>query len=318
MGGSRIDSEDVKRYYDTHSHIRSATNYNQVFKGSRMKNEYNPSLMKLPREACDSVDCPHSRGIIYCQDVTGSMGDYSLSLIKNEFPRLIKLTHESVSYDPHIMYMGVGDVEFDSAPLQVTQFEADLRMLEQLQEIYIEGGGGSNPYESYILPWYFAGNHIEMDCYKKRGEKGFLFTFGDELPTPHLTASQLSKVFGKDELIQTRMVTAEDCLEMASSKFYCYHVILHGWYYEHHNKYDLREQWRDLLGGHVCDLSDHHYLPELVTTILRMYEGYSKTEYLSCISDNEAKNVVKDALKWHEEVVVDEKEERKSRNVELF
>ena len=303
MGGRASTSEEYRSYYREHSHITKATDASQVFCSSGMAPEFDPSQMKLPREACDSAESPRSRGIIYAEDVTGSMGRFLLSLIKDEFPRLINLTYESVSYNPHIMFMGVGDAAAsDRAPLQVTQFEADLRMLDQLQKIYLERGGGGNDYESYILPWYFAAKHIKMDCWDKRGEKGFLFTFGDEEPTPHLTKQQITKVFGSKSSIEERMLTGQECLEMASEKFNCYHIILHGSYYSYYPN-DVVSKWKKLMGGHACDLSDHTKLPELVTTILRMHEGLTKTEAIAKIQDDEARNVVQRALCDHEEVV---------------
>ena len=302
MGGRSASSDEIRSYYRESSHISRATNASQVFKERKMAAEFDPSKIKLPREACDSADCPRSRGIIYAEDVTGSMDRYLLSLIKDQFPRLINLTYESVTYNPHIMFMGVGDVAAgDDAPLQVTQFEADLRMLDQLQKIYLERGGGGNAYESYILPWYFAAKHVKMDCWDKRGEKGFLFTFGDEEPTPRLTKQEISTVFGSNSSIQERMLTAEDCLRMASEKFYCYHVMLHG---SNYNRYVV-EKWTNLMGGHVCDLKDHEYLPELVTTILHMYEGVSKSEAIARIQGGNARSVIEFALRNHEENVAD-------------
>ena len=300
MGGRASTAEEYRSYYRDNSHITKATNASQVFRSSGMAREFDPSQMKLPREACDSAESPRSRGIIYAEDVTGSMGRFLLSLIKDEFPRLINLTYDSVSYNPHIMFMGVGDVAaHDRAPLQVTQFEADLRMLDQLQKIYLERGGGGNCYESYILPWYFAAKHIKMDCWDKRGEKGFLFTFGDEEPTPHLTKSEISAVFGNNSSIQERMLTGQECLEMASEKFNCYHIILHGSGYDS----SVISKWKRLMGGHACDLSDHTKLPELVTTILRMHEGLTKSEAIEKIQDESARRVVERALCDHENVV---------------
>lgn len=309
MGGPSIESSSMRSYYSRKECEESwsrVTRAEQVFRETRMRDEFNPAIMKLPREACDSAKSPHSRGVIFADDVTGSMGRFLLSLIKDEFPRLITQTYESVSFDPHIMFMGVGDVAAgDKAPLQVTQFETDLRMLEQLEKIWLEKGGGSNPYESYILPWYFAAKHTKMDCFEKRGEKGFLFTFGDEEPTPKLTEYQIDCVFGGRDSLQEREISAEKCLDMASEKFFCYHVILHGNYYDYHGEKAI-SKWRDLMGTHVCDLSDHHYLPELVSTIFKMYEGMSKTDALNTIQSDRARHVVEDALKWHEEHVSDE------------
>lgn len=306
MGGSPISSSSMSSYYEEReSTWGRSTRAEQVFKETRMRDEFNPAKMKLPREACDSVLSPCSRGIIFAEDVTGSMGSFLHSLITKQFPDIIRQTYESVSFDPHIMFMGVGDVAVgDVAPLQVTQFETDLRMLEQLQKIYLEEGGGGNRYESYILPWYFAAKHTKMDCFEKRGEKGFLFTFGDEEPTPYLTEGHISRVFGEQDYLQESCITAEECLEMASEKFYCYHVILHGGQYSW-NSSNIIPKWRNLMGAHVCDLSDHECLPELVSTIFRMYEGMSKTEALNRIQGEYAKRIVTDALKWHEEYVSD-------------
>ena len=62
-------------------------------------------------------------------------------------------------------------------------------------------------------------------------------------------------------------------------------------------------KWRTILGGHAIDLKDHHCLTELVITILKMYEGKSKTEAISEISSVHARNIVERALKEHEEYV---------------
>lgn len=323
MGGPGIKTSDMERHYRSRDYYgassyyssgrsvdvspaKRVTNASQVFKETRMRDEFNPAKIKLPREACDSAQSPRSRGIIYAEDFTGSMGRFLLSLIQKQFPKLIQMTYETVSFNPHIMFMGVGDVEQgDEAPLQVTQFETDLRMLEQLEKLWLEKGGGCNPYESYILPWYFAGKYCKMDCFDKRGEKGFLFTFGDEEPTPALTADELRTVFGNRDDLDKRKVTATDCLEMASEKFNCYHIILRGSNYDR----TVVSKWKNLMDGHACDLSDYECLPELVCTILKMYEGLSKTEAINSIEDYHTKQVVTEALCDHEENVVDEKVE---------
>lgn len=62
-------------------------------------------------------------------------------------------------------------------------FEADIRIARQLEKLWLEKGGGGNCCESYTLPWYFAALHTAIDWFEKRGQKGYLFTVGDELPT---------------------------------------------------------------------------------------------------------------------------------------
>lgn len=317
MGGKPISTSDMERHYQQRGYSR-ATSVEHIFKERGMQKEFNPAIMKLPRESCDSALSPKSRAIIFAEDQTGSMGDFILSLIRREFPRLITETYKNVAYNPHIMFMGIGDVSnHEEAPLQATQFETDLRMLDQLEKIYIEGDGGGNGSESYILAWYFAAKYTKIDCFDKRGDKGFLFTFGDEGPTPRLTKDELSKVFGGRDTFEGRYLSPTDCLEMASEMYYCYHIILHGDYYRRHSGIVI-DDWRRLMGSHVCDLRDHSYLPELVTAILRMYEGYAKSNSVNVIQNLTARSVVEDALKWHEETVTITQTPSSSADIEIF
>lgn len=333
MGGERVSSRDMESHYRSRDYYgassyssggvtrdvtprRRVTDASEIFKSKTMIDEFNPAKIKLPREACDSAQCPNSKAIIFGEDVTGSMSRFLLSLIQKQFPRLIEKTYNTVSFDPHIMFMGIGDVAAsDKAPLQVTQFEADLRMLQQLEKIWLEEGGGGNGSESYILAWYFASKYCKIDCFEKRGEKGFLFTFGDDGPTPKLTSDQLEKVFGKREDLDKRTLTATDCLDMASEKFNCYHIILNG----SACYSDVIRRWTQLMDGHACYLSDYECLPELVCTILKMYEGFSKTEAIAEIRDTHVRRVVTEALRNHEENVVNKKVETdEERELEIF
>lgn len=334
MGGYSPSSSDIDRHYRDRDYYGASSYYDsgrttsvtpkktitaaeQIFTQSGLFKDFDPSQIKLPREALDSAMSPHSRGIIFAEDVTGSMGRYLLSLIQKQYPKLIKEVLKRFSFNPHILFMGIGDVAAgDRAPLQVTQFESDLRMLEQLEKLWLEKRGGGNSYESYILAWYFAAKYCKMDCFEKRGEKGFLFTFGDEEPTPGLSASELRTVFGDRPDLDRRRVSATDCLEMASEKFYPYHIILHGSNYYACNT----NMWRDLLGGHACDLEDYDCLPELVCTIIEMYEGRSKSEVIDKIEDSHTRYVVKNALMYHEERVDDKKVDspQMKSDIEIF
>ncbi len=334
MGGYSPSSRDIDSYYRERDYYGARSYYDsgrrevvtstrrvssaeQIFKEDKMRDEFNPSKIKLPREALDSSMSPHSRAMIFANDVTGSMGRYLLSLIQIQFPALFKRILSSYSFNPHIMFMGIGDVAAgDEAPLQVTQFESDLRMLEQLEKIWLEKRGGGNSFESYILAWYFAAKYCKIDCFDKRGEKGFLFTFGDEEPTPSLTPSQLKTVFGERSDLDTRTVSATDCLELASKKFYPYHIILRGSNYH----YCDMNRWYELLDGHACDLEDFNCLPDLVCSILDMYEGNSKTEVIRKIKDPHTRYVVKNALLRHEEYVEDAKVggDEQDSDIEIF
>ena len=86
---------------------------------------------------------------------------------------------------------------------------------------------------------------------------------------------------------------------MAEEKFYCYHVILQG------NGYSsgVVNDWKQLMGSHALDLTHHEFLPELVTSVLKMYEGVPKADVINGIEDVYARDVVSHALETHEEIV---------------
>jgi hypothetical protein len=168
------------------------------------------------------------------------------------------------------MIMGFGDAWCDRAPLQVTQFEPDIRIAEQLKDIFLEGGGGGNGYESYNLPWYFAARKTRIDCYKKRGNKGYLFTVGDEPPPPVLTADHARQVGG--EVIE-RDLDSRDVLAMASRQYHVFHIVIEEGSFFRHSPALVRDSWRELLGERVIFLADYRRLAETIVSAIEINEG---------------------------------------------
>jgi hypothetical protein len=172
--------------------------------------------------------------------------------------------------DPHVMFMAIGDANCDRAPLQVSQFEADKRIIEQLAMIYLEHGGGGNNFESYNLAWYFAAMHTVHDSMEKRGKRGYLFTIGDEEIPEDLTASQIKTIMGED----VQVPSTRDLLRMAQRTYDVFHVIIEeGNHMKYHNKNAVTEGWRELLGQRVISLSDHRHLAETIVSAIEVAEG---------------------------------------------
>jgi len=193
------------------------------------------------RESRDSAVNPLSTAIIVGLDVTGSMGRIADAMSKDGLGTLFTAP---VS-DPHLMLMGIGDVMCDRAPLQVSQFEADNRIGEQLNALFLEGGGGGNTNETYTLPWYFAAEHTAIDCHEKRGKKGYLFTVGDEECPPILAGRQIEAVLGTDP---ERDFTADTLLTMAARKYCVFHIIVKEGSYARTQLPSVQASWRDVLG----------------------------------------------------------------------
>ena len=127
----------------------------------------------LLRESRDSTSNPNSLPVIIALDVTGSMRTIPHSLVKEGLPNMVGNMIQRGVTDPAILFLGIGDHTCDDAPLQVGQFESGDEELDLwLTRTWLEGHGGGNNGESYLLAWYFAAKHTITDAWEKRGQKG--------------------------------------------------------------------------------------------------------------------------------------------------
>jgi hypothetical protein len=295
MGGGRWTDDDWKGYSSSHIDTKSSVSGSRgIYSSSSLKKELDPKGVRI-RESCDSADNPHSSAVIICLDVTGSMGSVLEVMARKGLPTVAtEIYNRKPVSDPHIMCMGVGDVEYDDAPLQVTQFEADIRIAEQLTQLYLEMGGGGNDHESYILPWYFAAMHTKIDCFEKRGKKGIIFTIGDECPTPYITASAIEKFIGDKP--QFDKITAEELLTMVSRQYEVFHIMVaEGSYYRSYGD-KVKKEWTKLLGQRAIVLTDHTKLGEVIISTLQALAGEDINKIVDSW-DGSTKMVVKDAIK---------------------
>ena len=124
----------------------------EIFSTS-MSRDMNPAEI-LIRESRDSEEHPESFPIILALDVTGSMGVVPTQLIKEGLPTIMGRIIESAGIkDPQLLFVAVGDHKCDKAPLQVGQFESSDELLHKwLSSVWVEGRGGGNGGESYMLP----------------------------------------------------------------------------------------------------------------------------------------------------------------------
>ena len=202
------------------------------------------------RESCDSEEHPYSYPIIIGLDVTGSMGQVPENLIKDAFPEIMKTIQEKGVEHAQICFLGIGDHYSDSAPIQVGQFETSDELTEKwLKAIYIEGGGGGNNGESYLLAWYFAAYHTKIDAFEKRGIKGTLITIGDEPCHRCVEKSVVNDLFGNAE----KDAVASELLNEARKKWDVYHITINDWAEE---RYGSAAKWDSLIGGDHLAVSE--------------------------------------------------------------
>ncbi|MGW2199743.1 hypothetical protein ACWCSH_46370 [Streptosporangium sp. NPDC001682] len=124
-------------------------------------------------------------------------------------------------------------------------------MDEQLGKVLLESGGGGQMSESYELAMYFMARHTSIDCFEKRGRRGYLFIIGDELPYPQVKRREVEGVIG-DRLqrdIPTREIVAE-----LTRVYDVYYILPAGT--SHARDGRVLAAWRELLGQNVLELDD--------------------------------------------------------------
>lgn len=275
------------------------TYYDQNFRSHSVPDDLNPAKFTGKRESRDSALNPQSNAIIIGCDVTGSMGIIADTLIRKgigtTFEEILKRAADKTTNmvtDPHLMVLGIGDAAYDSGPIQATQFEADIKIAEQLQQIWLEHGGGGNATESYDMAWYLGAAKTSIDCWEKRGKKGYLFTIGDEEAPRILTKNAIIRFFGdgvQDDL------PSKQALEVAQRMYNVFHIIIEEGSHARHSLPKVQSTWRDLLGQHVISLSDHTKLAEVIVSTIQVNEGHSVNSTIATW-DGPTARVVKEAL----------------------
>ena len=245
----------------------SSRSIREIFSQREMNRAMNPYGVKI-RESRDSKEHPDSVAIILGLDVTGSMGSIPHHLVQDGLPKIMSRIIQSGTKDPQLMFLALGDHEYDQSPLQVGQFESSDHLLDQwLTNVYLEGGGGGNTGESYLLAWYFAAFHTAIDCFEKRKKKGFLFTVGDEPTLPDISAKDLKDIMGDG---QYESFHATTLLDKARESYHVYHLHIKETYAG--SMQETMDGWKQLLGDHLIIL-DHHtevstVLPEIIADVI--------------------------------------------------
>ena len=261
-------SKSVGRSVDLSGSITGDYSAQEMFTQRRIAPELDPK--NVIRECCDSEEHPYTRPVILALDVTGSMGKASVKVAKEL--NVIMTDLYSKIKDVEFLIMGIGDLAYDDAPIQASQFESDVRIAEQLDKIFFEAGGGGNAYESYTAAWYFGLHHCKLDCWN-RGKKGIIISLGDEPLNPYLPAAPLAKVTG-DELQGD--VETKDLYNEVLQKYDVYHLAV--------NDKDSSYEWRakEINDSFKAYLDDEHFrvvnLDNLASTVVDIVTNSDKGE----------------------------------------
>lgn len=234
-------STSLGKSYDTVSGRISGQEYTM----SHLDPSLDPREFTI-RECVNSDEHPNTIPVILALDVTGSMGNSckecaeALGVIMSNLYKKYK--------DIEFCVMGIGDLAYDDAPIQMSQFESDVRIAESLDKIYMEHGGGGNSFESYTAAWYMGLKRTKLDAHNQ-GRKGIIITLGDEELNPYLPAIQLNNRTGSSE---QKDVETKDLYNQVIEKFDVFHIAVNDPHnsYAHH-KTGIENTFGQMLGNRL-------------------------------------------------------------------
>jgi len=266
MGSGRW-STDV---YDAAARFRAATGASAFSHSDSGAARVHPSLDPFGvsvRESRDSGEHPQSLAIAVLFDVTGSMRRVPRAL-QAKLPQLLGLLlRKGYVAHPQIMFGAIGDATCDRAPLQAGQFESDNRMDDDLGRILLEGGGGGQKTESYELALYFMARHTAIDCFEKRGRRGYLFLIGDEMAYPGVKPAEVREVIGDG--LQAGL-PFDALVAEVTAKWDTYYILPAGASYA--GDAEVLGFWRDRLGQNVIELADLNAVCETIALTVGLGE----------------------------------------------
>jgi len=170
----------------------------------------------------------------------------------------------------------------DTIPFELGQYENSNAIDTTLTSMLLLGGGGGymDPYEAYTLPLYVAGYHTVLDCFTKRGKKGYMFIIGDERIYPTLKHEHIEEVFANGD---TKDYTLAELLAAAREKFSVHWILPSGT--SHWKDAHVVDFLRDLFGEKFHELEDPSAICSFIAGIIALEEGYEVADVNDTLSN---------------------------------
>ena len=246
------------------------------------------------RESRDNEEHPNSNAIAVGLDITGSMSSVVVEIQSNLGKLMGMLIEYGIIEDPQLLFYAIGDEgEGDPIPFQISQFESDIRINDQLKKIVLVGRGGGNLCESYELGHYAMARHTALDCFEKRGRKGYLIKIGDECAYGVVKAKEVKKIFdaqiGEDIALKTVVKEVTD-------KFNVLHIIPAG--SSHFNNPKVRNFWTNLMGKNRVVYPRAEIVCETIAMFIGLTEGkFDLAGGIELITKTSSKKVAEEVAK---------------------
>lgn len=233
----------------------------------KVHDKMNPFGVEM-RESRDSAEHPESLAIAVLLDVTGSMDVLPKIMVERLKPLMALLIKKGYVEHPHVLFGAIGDATSDRVPLQIGQFESGIEMDDDLSRLVLEGNGGGQTKESYELALYFMARHTSIDCFEKRGKKGYLFIVGDEHHYPKVKSTEVRTIIG-DKLQGD--IDFSEIVNEVKEKYEVFIIRPNG--SQHYRDAGITLHWKEDFSQNVILLEDISTVAETIASTIGVTEG---------------------------------------------
>ena len=241
----------------------------QVFGKSRVSRN---SFENLPDGRVKLTRGP-SNPVAYVYDGTGSMGGNVAVAFNSVGRQNAMLTAGLPRYFFQIASGVVQDVADTHPVFQLSQFEADHRIAEQLNLLIPDMGGGDAT-EDYDLALWWMSQQVETDLYQHYGLKGHLQLVADEIGRSIVQPSQVRQHLGFE--IQSQLTTSAVCRALLS-KWHAFYLNVGSDGRQPARR--VTSWWTERLGnGRVIEITDVNLLAEAQAGLIYALETAQPTE----------------------------------------
>lgn len=272
MGNGRWDSNSWATYRSVH--VDPVPHAQRFSSGADPAND--PAKFKVRESRCSAAN-PRPTPIALGLDVTGSMGLLAQELLGGGIDRAMREIYARKPVtDPQIMVAAIGDSKGDVAPLQMTQFEADIRLADGVRSLWLEGNGQGNDGESYgLLPLALA-LKTSCDAIESQGRRGVAVTIGDEPLQATYTKAEIERVLGVR--IERPQMTAAEIYALAARNWDVFHIVVKEGSYVRDQRGLRRviDSFKPVLPERIIELDDYRLMPEVVVSTLQVIGGADK------------------------------------------
>jgi hypothetical protein len=263
MGGGEFIDFDTTRKHRSHSSGSFGSVSDDTYLKVGHNSKASAALLPMANGNIRTVDCFHKHPIVCMLDVTGSMGDSVYVIYEKLGTFFLEIQKQNYLEDPAISFAAVGDCYCDQVPLQIAQFSQSMELIDYLEQIYIEHGGGGQTSESYETMLYYYSRYCEL----QNTEVPFFFIIGDEGFYKKISGSHRQKFFGE---ALASDIQSEQVFEQIKAKFAGNVFLLHLPYGSSDADKRILSQWRALLGENVINLTDPTLVVEVMLGIIAM------------------------------------------------